>query len=135
MALREKIIFRIVFVMWVFMWLMFFVRGMAKVEIKDYKNLLGKTLEERRAYVTGKEFYEFIIFSEKVIPKNATFTVEAKYDDSMDYFRFPYYLYPAMRDIDNPEYIACYKVKFSRGGYKAAASLSDNKYILKRNRQ
>lgn len=116
------------------MWLLFLVRGMVKVEIKDYKNLLGKTLEEKRAYVTGKEFYEFIVFSKKVIPQNATFTVEAKYDDSMDYFRFPYYLYPAMRDIDDPDYIVCYKVKFSKDGYSTAKSLAFDKYILKRSR-
>jgi len=131
---NTKLLFRIVFITWVFMWLLFLVRGMVKVEIKDYKNLLGKTLEEKRAYVTGKEFYEFILFCEKVIPGNATFSVEAKYDDSMDYFRFPYYLYPAMRDIDNPGYIACYKVKFSKDKYSVAASLTDDKYILKRNK-
>lgn len=135
MKIKPAILFRIVFVIWVFMWLLFLVRGLIKVEIKDYRNLLGKTLEEKRAYVTGKEFYEFILFCEKVIPENATFSVEAKYDDSMDYFRFPYYLYPAMRDRDNPAYIACYKVKFSKAGYSLADSLTSNKYILKRNKQ
>jgi len=132
--LRTKtvILFRIVFIAWVFMWLLFFVRGLVKTEIRDYKNLLGKTLEEKRAYVTGKELYEFIVFSEKVIPKNATFTVEAKYDNSLDYFWFPYYLYPATRGIYRPDYIICYKVNFSKDGYSVAKSFTYDKYILKR---
>ncbi len=132
MKIKTSILFGVVFTAWVFMWLLFLVRGLVKVEIKDYRNLLGKTLEEKHAYVSGKEFYQFILFSEKAIPEDATFSIEAKYDDSMDYFRFPYYLYPAKRDLKNPEYIACYKVEFEKEGYQQAAALFADKYILKR---
>jgi hypothetical protein len=131
---NTKILFKIVFSVWVFMWLLFLVRGLIKVEIKDYRNLIGKTLEEKRAYVSGKEFYRFVLFCEGLIPKNSTYSVEAKYDQTLDYFRFAYYLYPAMRDIKNPEYIACYKMKFFKEGYYAAVSLTEDQYILKRNK-
>lgn len=134
MKIKNSILFRIVFIVWVFMWLLFLVRGLIKTEMKDYRNLLGKTLEEKRAYVTGREFYNFIIFCENIIPKDATYSVEAKYDQSLDYFSFAYYLYPAMRDIDNPEYVACYKTKFSKRGYSVTDSLTEDQYILKRNK-
>ena len=134
MKTKTVIVFRIVFIAWVFLWLFFLIRGLVKVEIKDYQNLLGKTLEEKRAYVSGKEFYNFVLFCEKVIPKNSTFSAEAKYDQSLDYFRLAYYLYPVMRDLGNPEYITCYKTKFSKSGYSVAASLTDDQYILKRNK-
>lgn len=134
MKIKPAILFRIVFMVWVFMWLLFLVRGLIKVEIRDYRNLLGKTLEEKRAYVTGNEFYDFILFCEKEIPRNSTYSVEAKYDQSLDYFSFAYYIYPAMRDIDNPEHIVCYKTGFLKRGYSKAASLANDKYILKRNK-
>jgi hypothetical protein len=102
------------------------------VEWKDYKNLFGKTLEEKEAYVSGKEFFYFIIFCKKEIPENSTYTVEANYDQTMDYFRFAYYIYPLKRDIDNPQYIVCYKKRFTKAGYARLAGLTDDKYILKR---
>ena len=131
-ALKSKLIFRIVFIAWVAIWLLFFVRGLAKGELRDYKYLLGRTLEEKRAYVTGKEFYEFILFCKEIIPEDSDYSVEANYDASMDYFRFAYYIFPSLRNLDNPEYIGCYKVKFQKNGYAKIASLSDDKYLLKR---
>lgn len=114
------------------MWLLFFVRGIVKAEWKDYKNLFGKTLEEKEAYVSGREFFDFIGFCEKEIPENFTYSVEANYDQTMDYFRFAYYIYPVKRNMDNPDYIVCYKTRFAKAGYAKAAALSDDKYILKR---
>lgn len=130
--MKTKIIFRIVFFAWVAVWLVFFARGLVKGEARDYKNLLDKTLEEKRAYVTGEEFYKFILFCKKVIPENSDYTIEAVYDATMDYFRFAYYMYPSLRDLYSPEYIACYKVKFSKKGYELIASLSEDKYLLKK---
>src|SRR3989339_275712 len=125
----QRIIFRAVFIAWVFFWLLFLIRGLVKVEWKDYKNLFGKTLEEKEAYVSGKEFYDFTAFCKKEIPEGLTYTVEANYDQTMDYFRFAYYIYPVKRDRDNPDYIVCYKIKFAKAGYAKAAALADDKYI------
>ena len=130
--IKAKTICQIVFIAWTAIWLLFLIRGLVKGEANDYRNLLGKSLEEKRAYVSGEEFYEFILFCGKIIPENSDYKVQANYDESMDYFRFAYYIYPSMRNLDNPEYIACYKVKFSEKGYRRAASLSEDKYILKR---
>lgn len=133
--MKSKIIFRIIFLAWVFIWLLFLVRGLVKGEAREYRNLFGKTLEEKRAYITGDGFYNFILFCKEVIPEDSDYRVAADYDDSMDYFRFAYYVYPSLRNLDNPEYIACYKVKFSKKGYRKIASLSKDKYILKRGRK
>ena len=130
--MKTKIIFRIVFIAWVAIWLLFFVRGLVRGEARDYKNLLGRSLEEKRAYVTGQEFYEFILFCRKVIPEDSDYKMKANYDESMDYFRFAYYIYPSLRNLENPEYIACYKIKATQAGYKRVASLDDDKYVLKR---
>lgn len=132
MKIKSKILFKIIFLAWVAIWLLFLLRGLVKGEAGDYKNLLGRTLEEKRAYVTGEEFYEFIHFCKKIIPKDSDYTVEADYDASLDYFRFAYYMYPALRDLYDPEYIVCYKVKFAKKGYDVITSLSDNKYVLKK---
>ncbi len=131
-AKNPKLIFRIVFIAWVAVWLLFLIRGLVKGEANDYKNLIGKTLEEKRAYVTGEEFYEFITFCKGVIPEDSDYSVEADYDETMDYFRFAYYVYPSLRNLEDPEYIVCYKKRFSKKGYKRLDSLSKDKYILKR---
>lgn len=123
---------KVVFLVWVAIWLLFLVRGLAKGELRDYKNLFGMTLEEKSAYVTGEEFYEFISFCNKVIPGDSDYKVEANYDRSLDYFSFAYYIYPSLRNLYNPEYIACYKTKFAKKGYRSIASLSNDKYILRK---
>lgn len=130
--IKSNLIFRIVFIAWAAAWLLFLVRGLVKEEARDYGNLFGRTLEEKRAYVAGEEFYKFILFCKEIIPEDSNYTVEANYDATMDYFRFAYYIYPAMRDLDDPEYIACYKINFAKEGYEMVASLGNDKCILKR---
>ena len=132
MALKSKLTFKIVFIAWVAMWLLFLVRGLVKGEAGDYKNLFGKNLEQKRAYVTGEEFYAFIIFCKNVIPDDSDYTVEADYDQTLDYYNFAYYIYPSLRNLNDPEYIACYKTKSTKDGYEVIASLSDDKYILRK---
>lgn len=133
--MRSEKIFKIIFIAWVAMWLLFLVRGLVKGEARDYANLFGKSLDEKRAYVTGEEFYRFISFCKKIIPEDSDYTVEADYDATMDYFRFSYYIYPALRDLEDPEYIACYKVDFESDGYSLAAFMDESKYVLKRNKR
>ncbi len=133
--MKTKLLFRIVFITWVAVWLFFLARGLIKGEARDYKNLFGRSLEEKRAYVSGEEFYRFIMFCKKVIPGDSDYTVEAHYDASMDYYRFAYYVYPALRNLEDPEYIACYKVDFSKKGYGLAASMDRDKYVLKKSKR
>jgi len=129
---KAKFVFRSVFIAWTACWLLFLTRGLVKGEFDDYKNLSGMTPEEKRAYVTGEEFYAFIIFCKGIIPEGSDYTVEAVYDDSMDYFRFAYYMHPSLRNLDDAEYIVCYKTDFSKKGYRREASLGKDKYILKK---
>jgi hypothetical protein len=131
-AINSKLFFKIIFLCWTGIWLLFLIRGLAKGEISDYKHLLAKTLEEKRAYVTGEEFYEFIQFCRNIIPEDSDYTLVADYDKSIHYFTFAYYMYPSLRNLSNPEYIACYKVKFKKRNYDVIASLSKDKYILKK---
>ena len=41
--MKTKTIFRIVFIVWAGIWLLFLIRGLVKGEARDYKNLFGKT--------------------------------------------------------------------------------------------
>ena len=121
-----------ILIAWSVVWLFFFVRELVKDEAKLYASLIGRPPEERRAVVVGREFYEFILFCREHIPPGSSFDVEASYDASLDYFWFPYHMYPVLKDMDGPDYIACYKRDFQRPGYEAAASMGSGKYILKR---
>ena len=134
--MKSKTIFRIVFIAWVFIWLLFLVRGFVKGEAKEYKDLFGKTLEEKRAYVAREDFYEFILFCKAAIPEDSDYKIVASYDGWLDYFMFSYHMLPTLQNLDNPEYIACYKKgKFSKKGYQPIAVLSKYKYIVKRSKE
>ena len=132
MKMKTERLFKIVFISWVAVWFFFLCRGLIKGEARDYANLLGRDLEEKRAYVSGEEFYRFITFCRNVIPEDSDYKIEANYDASMDYYRFAYYIYPAMRDLEDPEYIACYKTRFDKRGYGIVSSVDETKYVLKK---
>ncbi len=131
-AAQLRTAFRIALIAWAFVWVMFFIRGFVKGEAADYAALLNADAEGKRAYVSGEEFYAFIEFSKNVIPAGAQYTVVAEYDRSMDYFRYAYYMYPAVRDTGDPVFIACYKKQCDLPGYRRVAELAHDKYILKR---
>jgi len=128
---KKKTFMRAVFAAWVFLWALFLIRGLVKGELAEYKALWGLNLREKRAYVTGTEFYEFLNFCKKNIPAGSDFMVRAEYDTSLGYFWAPYHLYPLTRNIRNPEYIICYKSEYEKEGYELAVRLGRDKYILK----
>ena len=131
--MKSKTIFRIVFIAWGFIWLLFLVRGLVKGEAQEYKDLFGKTLEEKRMYVAREDLYDFILFLKATIPEDSDYKVLASYDDWLDSFFVSYHMLPTLQNLDNPEYIACYKKrKFSEKGYQPIAVLSKYKYIVKR---
>jgi len=123
---------RLVFAIWVFLWILFLVRGLYKGEFKEYKALLERDAEARRAYVVGEELYSFLEFALVNIPKRAAYELEGALKP-IDRERLIYYLYP--RGVsDNPEYILCYKVgkDSSRKNFKRFTALKKDQFILKR---
>ena len=128
-------ILKIVFLVWVALWLSFVARELfRKGYIHDYRELLIRDLDGKRSYVAGDRFYEFILFSKSELPQDATFDMIGVKEGSIDKRRAVYYIYPAMKS-DDPDYILVYDTAgFAKSGYNITARLDDSRYILKRGR-
>ena len=129
----RKIIFYILFAVWLVLWAWFLVRDIfLKGNIKSYKILLTRSLEGRRSYVTGDSLYEFLAFCNKNLPEGSGYSLMGPEKGSIDRIRAGYYLYPRI-ETSEPQYILVYgapdiKVK----GYGLLVKLDDNRYILRK---
>ena len=131
--MNKKAIVRVVFAIWIFIWLLFLIRPYFKKGLlKEYSTLLGSSLEEKRAFVTGKELYEFIKFCKDSIVPPSSYKIIGLEEEPLSYRRAAYYLYP---DIDSPEpeFLLIYKkAGFAEKGYSIFKNLDSEKYILKK---
>lgn len=129
----EKVInYRIILVIWVAIWLLFFVRGFIKVDYKVFKGTFGKSVQEKTAFTMSKGLYAFVLFCEEKIPENSKFqfVYDEKKFDSVESFRMTYYLYPRIA-TDDPEYIIVAGIlNYKKPGFKLLAKFYDDAFIL-----
>jgi len=104
----------ILLVIWCVLWVHFIARDLyGKGNLKDYKILIKCNAEEKRGFVYGRRFFEFLKFAKKQMPKNARFELVGFKEHAIDGRRAMYYLYPRLR-AKNPEYIL---TKLDNGEY------------------
>ena len=123
---------KLVFAIWVFLWIFFLIRGLYKGEFEEYKALLGRDAKARRAYIMGEDLYGFMQFSLANVPKGAAFCLEGALTP-IDRYRLIYYLYPRIESKD-PAYILCYGTddSFSRENFYRQAAFKKGQFILRR---
>jgi hypothetical protein len=137
----RDIILKLTFAVWVVLWVSFTAREIfLKGAFRDYKILLSRTLDGKRAYVTGDKFYEFLSFCGRKMPEGAAYSLagmergpgKENIDPSFLQRKAAYYLYPRLPKED-AEYILVYEEKgVNRDGYYKHAAFDDNSFILKR---
>ena len=116
--MKPKIIFRIIFFAWVFIWLLFLVRGLVKGKFEEFRILCSsRDMYEKNSYILGKELNAFLEVCKREIPSEGTYKIVGDLDGHNRY-RLIYHLYPRLQS-DNPDYILNIYVKSSQ-------------YILKR---
>lgn len=131
--MNRKIFIRLIFAVWVFIWLLFLIRPYFKKDLaREYITLMNLSLDEKRAYVTGKDLYEFVKFCDLSVKPSSAYMIVGLEDRPLDQRRAAYYLYPNI-ESQSPEFIFVYNVRnFSKAGYGIFKSLNSEKYILKR---
>ncbi len=98
-------ILKILFFVWVALWIGFFARELfVKHNILDYKALLARTLEGKRAYVTGDRLYEFLTYCKTKMPEGSAYKIIGMDEGALESRRAVYYLYPNVRSAD-PDFI------------------------------
>ena len=96
MKIKNRI-FIAVLAAWMIIWISFTAREIfAKGGLKDYRELLSRTLEGKHAYVTGDRFYGFLVFCNERLPAGACYKLAGTKEGSLDQRRATYYLYPHM---------------------------------------
>jgi hypothetical protein len=125
-----------VFISWVVLWSFLLVRGIfIKDNVRRYRELLSRSVEGKRSYVTGDDLYEFLSFCGKNIPTGASYRMAGPDDESIERRRAAYYLYPHLEKAD-PDFILVYNDPQAKGaaagGYDLFVSLDDNRYVMKK---
>jgi len=131
-SISKKIIIAIL-ALWVFLWINFTVRDLhRKKYFNDYKELIKRSAQEKRAYTYGEHFYEFLKFSESNIPRDSTYDFIGVENRSLAWRRGIYYLYPRIRK-DNPDFLLIYNApKKITANFMPYKKLDNNRLILKR---
>ncbi len=105
---------------------------------KNYSSIAKLSLEDKRAAITGWDFYQFLMFCDKTIPERkdvrwvfpkGNFLGNSEYH----FFKAYYYLYP--RNFrEDASYIMVYERPdyAAPAGYKVMAEYEKDKYILSR---
>jgi len=102
--MRQKIL-KIFLAVWIALWVGFLARELfVKKNIRDYGILLTRTLEGKRAYVTGDKLYEFLIYCKTKMPEGCTYKIVGMAEGDLESRRAVYYLYPNTRSED-PDFI------------------------------
>lgn len=130
--LRSKYLTIAVLAVWTMIWIGFFARGMAKGKAEEYKALFGKTIDEKRAFVFGRGFYEFMKFCGDALPAGSRYHLEGNMPNDLAQGAMRYFLHPVLPSKDKPDYILCYDTDYAKSGFSVFARLDSRRYILKR---
>ena len=131
--MSKKLIVRIILIAWIIIWAIFLIRPFFKKGLsKEYATLLKLPIEGKAAYILGEELHRFISFCSSSIPGTFSYRIIGLDEDSIEYRRAKYYLYPSMISKE-PDFILVYKISnFSQKGYKPFNTMSPEMFILKK---
>ncbi len=96
-------LWKIVFAVWLFMWVLFIVRGLVKGDYVKLKKLIRATHTEKLEYIMGEKLTRFLDILKNNIPSESTFVLEGSLSEH-DKLRLAYYLYPRI-ESPNPDYL------------------------------
>jgi hypothetical protein len=123
------------FIVWVLLWAWFTFRELfVKGKFECYRTLLSRSYEGKHSYVAGDRLYEFVMFCDQRLPKDASYDIKGLVRDKglLDMNRAVYYLYPRIRRPDSA-YILVYDEDMpAPDGYKLFDGLDSKRYILRR---
>lgn len=132
---RSRLVnYQVIAVIWAFIWLFFFIRGLALTDYKVFKNIAVKDVEEKRRHMMKKGLYDFIGFCREAIPEKDDFAFV--YDrttlDPVETSRTAYYLYPRkMRE--GALYIMVFGVSgYGKRGFELMERFDETSFILRK---
>lgn len=141
--INYRSIFRILFYIWIILWLNFIARDLIKKRyFNDYRILLSCDEASKRSYIYGDDLFEFIDFCKDALPKSSNYnfiSLEKPYLESIDleepsleYRRAIYYLYPHIKKKKADFLLVFNKPGFRKKEYTLYKRLDNFSFILRR---
>jgi len=129
-------IFKSVLIIWVIIWAFLLIKEIfVKGDLRDYNALLHKSLEGKKAYVTGDRLYEFLTFCNNNLPEGAKYTFLGLKKDSHDKRRATYYLYPHL-ETEDADFILVFNEQLpAKDAYEIFSRLDETRCILKKKKK
>jgi hypothetical protein len=124
---------KVVFAIWVAVWLVFFSQQVlwGRKLINECPHLIQSNTEQRRAEAYGEDYYAFLRFCQANLPHNTRFQLVGPPEWSVDRVRAHYFLYPSLVS-EKPEFILVYKTPtFQAKKATQIATLSRESYVLR----
>lgn len=126
--------YKVIALVWVFLWLLFSVRGYVLTERRFFKNTLGRDSVEKKRYLMTEGLYDFIEICRKKIPEkdDFVFVYDTKAMDPVERSRVMYYLYPRKMRDDAP-YIMVFGLSgYRKEGFELLERFNESSYILRK---
>ena len=130
---RQAILWGIIF-LWIILWAVFHVESFVEEDLTDYSVVKGFTLDQKHAYIIGKDLHDFLLFCKEKLPPYQTFDFKADLEGYRS-SRFVYYMYPRRLRV-GADYILVYNDSlFSKRAYTTFAKFDKSSRILKRRKE
>ena len=118
----KKNILKIIFAVWIVLWVFFLVREDKDGQYRDLRYMYTHGYEDKSSYVMGDELYDFLVFCRKNMPEGATYELSGFENLSIGEVRARYFLWPFRRVEKDPDFIiVCGKKGAKVPGYSRRA--------------
>ncbi len=126
--------YKLISVIWVFIWLLFSVRGYLLTDYRIFKNSLVKSIEQKKRYMMKDGRYDFIELCRKRIPEkdDFVFVYDAKALDPVERSRVIYYLYPRKMRDGAPNIMVFGMNRYKKNGFELLDQFNESSFILKK---
>ena len=131
--MNKKRFLKIIFAVWLALWVFFLVREDKDNQYKTLEYLYTHSEEDNVRYITGEKLYDFIFFCKENIPPESTYELSGFDKLSIDGVRARYYLWPLISDTDEPDF----RIVYGGGAkpdreYKMYMRYSNDAYVMVR---
>jgi hypothetical protein len=125
---------RVCLAVWLVLWAVFFFAENKKGDYREFFALASRGLEDKRAYLMGQDFYDFVRFCRKNVPPDATYKFVGMRLYAVEGVRAIYYLWPLKAvERDNEYYFVYGDFELpDMTGFRKIAEFKDKAYIMKR---
>jgi hypothetical protein len=131
--LKKENFLKLVFAVWLTLWVFFLVREDKDGQYKTLKFLYTHNTEEKTGYIMGEELYGFLLFCRDNVPAGSTYELTGFKKFSIDEVRARYFLWPLRNTSENPDFKIVYSRKKQRiPGYNTYKQHDGAGYLLVR---